>query len=387
MKTSKAMFYFLSTIVLVSQIYVISSSKSKSQLKSTKFNQGEELLVSQMFNGDSKEACSNDPSSAAANRNKIAEQEKSEKANSKKGKKGGKDDDKQFIKATKTELWWVKNWGFGASAYLFDYLNPVLKESFINDSNAILKELKALPNDKYGSYKDPFDYSNFLSSEMTEEEKNNLLKNPALINSNYVKEIYENSINAVQLKAAMPKFKWFTDKSFDDPAKAFVQQYDSDGDGRLNPREVILGVIDYNKTILGTLAPKNLFNETMKKISAIYSFIDCNNDGFISAEEIWGNLKNLNRPVTGYNIYNIAPELRVVSVNDFILKSHDSRTGLLNKTEFFTGILLGLWNRQTTSKEILKDDSRSLVNLRWQGNGQTDKILKEVLKKSNKKKN
>lgn len=383
MKTCQTMFYFLSTIILVSQFSIIASSKAQNLLKGAKSSQGEDLLVSQMFKGDSKEACSNDPAVAAANRSKVAEQDKAENG-SKKGKKGGKDD-KQYLRATKTDLWWVKSWGFGPSAYFFDYLNPVLKDTFVNDCQTILKELKAIPNDKFGSYKDPFDYSNFLNSEMTDEEKNKLLSNPALINSNYVKEIFENSINAVQLKVAMPKFKWFMDKSFDDPAKAFVQQYDSDGDGRLNPREIILGVIDYNKSILGTPSPKNLFGETMKKISAIYSFIDCNNDGFVSAEELWNNLKNLNRPVTGYNIYNIAPELRVVSVNDFILKSHEARTGLLNKTEFFTGILYGLWNRQITKKEILKDDSKSLASLRWQGNGQTDKILNQALKKKNSK--
>lgn len=203
---------------------------------------------------------------------------------------------------------------------------------------------------------------------MTQQEKDKILSNLKNINSNYVKEIYDVSINSVQLHFAMKKWKWVVDTQVADYAMDFLMKYDWDGDWRLNMREIILGVIDHNQTVYGKPGVKNVFEPLIFKLNAMFSFIDCNADGYVSAEEIWKNMKQLNRWETNankFNIFGLNESLRVSAINDFVLKSHESKNWLLSKPEFISGVLFGFWNRQVEPTKILSGDERSLMNLRW----------------------
>jgi len=373
MKNNQIMILFLSTLLLSFTITSINSLANKeteknlktsesSSVSSRKFSQAEEELMKQMFSTPPT-TCGG---SGATTRSQIA-------APAKKGK--------DFIKASKSELYWVKNWGFGNSAYLFDYLSPVFKVPFVNEAKKIYSELKAINNKKDGIYTDPFDYMNFITPEMSNAEKEKILSNLKNINSNYVKEIYDISINAVQLHYAMKKWKWVVDSTVADYAMDFLMKYDGDGDGRLNMREIILGVIDHNQSIIGNSGVKNAFEGIFFKINAMFTFIDCNGDGYVSAEEMWKNLKTLKRGdanANKFNIFGLNEGLRTSAINDFVLKSHESKNGLLSKPEFVSGVLFGFWNRQIEPTKILDTDDRSLIKLRWV-NEIEDKHHKQVL--------
>lgn len=281
---------------------------------------------------------------------------------------------KQYLRAKKSDLWWVKSWGYGESAYFYDFLEPVFLSKFVAEAKALYDAIKVFDANKDGNYEDPLDYNRFFTKEMSDAEKTKIKNNLALINENYVKEIYDASINAVQLHKAMKVWKWYTQRTTADYAMDFVKKYDADGDGRLNLREITLGAIDYNRKYLGNPSVKLVFNDCATQLSAMFSFFDCDGDGFVSAEDIWTKVRDLKRGdgETRYNIFSTNQDLRIRSINDFMLKCHGAKNGLLNKTEFTACVLLGFWNRQTEKTKVLTDGTRSMIGLRWSSNGQTD---------------
>mmetsp|Transcript_3902 Transcript_3902/g.4003 ORF Transcript_3902/g.4003 Transcript_3902/m.4003 type:complete len:349 (+) Transcript_3902:8-1054(+) len=290
--------------------------------------------------------------------------EESEDEDEKENKKNSRT---SFLRGGKADLWWVKPWGYESSAYLFDYLEQVIKPSFLADSEEIFTELFEAP-DEDENYKDPFDYENYFSENMTEEEKNTIRANWALINPNYVKSIYEKSINAVQLNLKMKDWNWVRKSDSSNYAKNFVSKYDAMGQGRVNFRDTILGAIHHNKkNYMRQQIVDNVFPKTIKILNGIFTFLDCNNDTYISAEELLKNLPKLARKEP--ELYNIfTPKMKNTAaraINDFVLKSHGSMNGILNKKEFISGILYGFWNRQTERTGLLEDDSRTLAKLRW----------------------
>jgi len=278
-----------------------------------------------------------------------------------------KQKEKMFVKGSKTDMWWVKPWGYGQSAYFYDYLQPVLMEPFLEEAKLIYESVKANDNKKHGLYTDPFDYALFISEDMSDAEKQKIMSNLKLVNANYVKEVFDISINAVQLHKSMKEWKW-TRELKTDYSKDIIDLYDQDGDGRLNIREFILAVIDYNKKNQFDKDVKFQFNEMISICDAIFTFVDCDENGYVSTEELYNNMKNLKRPNKDeYNIYGANKEVRLTAVNDFMLKCHYSKNGLLTREEFTLCIFYGFWNRQTTSTKFLKDNSRNLADLRWSG--------------------
>ena len=361
----KNQFYIsLFLISLISCLAYIKSANLKVETKTSKLTsssvskQNEDIFKKTLFDGapqncKSPEELQRDKEQALINDNKEI---------------------KQYIRAKKSDLWWVKSWGYGESAYLYDFLEPAILPKFIAEAKGVYDAIKVFDANKDGNYEDPLDYNRFFTKEMSDAEKTKIQKNLALINENYVKEIYEASINAVQLHKAMKVWKWYTQRTTADYAMDFVKKYDADGDGRLNLRELILGDIDYNRKYLSNPSVKQAFNESALNLSAMFSFFDCDGDGFISAEDIWNKIRDLKRGdgETRYNIFSTNQELRIRSVNDFMLKCHASKNGLLNKSEFIACILLGFWNRQVEKLKVLTDGSRSMIGLRWSSNGQTD---------------
>jgi hypothetical protein len=118
-------------------------------------------------------------------------------------------------------------------------------------------------------------------------------------------------------------------------------------------------------------------------MDAIFLYLDCNDDGWLSAEEFWHNIYNLNRNSEKYNIFSfgVSESIRTAAVNDFIIKNSKVKEGYLTKEEFRQGILLGLWDRQTEKTQVLFDDSRTMKTLRWRDDDTIDISLYNYYKK------
>jgi hypothetical protein len=282
---------------------------------------------------------------------------------------------------------WVKRWGYGAGSYLFDFFDPLFQDEFVGTAKKIYRELMKISNLDTEFYQDRLDVKKLIG------QNNYKSINYKELNKNYDPAQYEISVNTVQLNTAMKEWNWYVGPGEKDYAFNFVTKYDFNGDGRLNPRELILGIIDLNKNVIGVAPCKNCFQEIGRKLDAIFIFLDCNNDGILSAEDLWNKLTLINRPDDKYNIFGIrnSDSIRTNAINDFVIKNGIASDGMLSKDEFRSGILYGLWDRQTRENSIVIDDSRNLKYLRWTEGGMTDtaafnylteQVLAELIAKS-----
>jgi len=164
--------------------------------------------------------------------------------------------------------------------------------------------------------------------------------------------------------------------------------YDFDGDGRLNPSEFILFSIVHNEKNFRQQSCKQFCYSDLlaTKIDPLFAYFDCDQDGYASAENLWIGFQNIKRKeINQYNMYKcLMPSqlnqgYRTTSPNDFILKSNEKVTGFVDLSEFRKGILLGYWDRQTNSNQIINDDSKNLKNMRWGAGGTEDVVCQNML--------
>lgn len=277
--------------------------------------------------------------------------------------------------ARKADNSWIKKWGYGEASYLFDYLDPVFQKEIVAAFKKLDMEASAVSNKDTEWFQDPFNIQKLTKNNSAD------LKS---INKNYNPAVYNKATNAVQLNEVMKNWHWFINPGDDDYAVNFIYKYDLDGDGRINPRELVLGAIMHNKDSLTTSGCDNCFIEIAFKLEAMFVYLDCNSDGFLSAEDLWNNLPKLNRPVSKYNIFALknSDNIRTSAVNDFVIKNSYSKDGSLTKEEFRTGILLGYWDRQTRETGIVEDDTRNLKSLRWNNGGMTDTVAFNYMKEN-----
>jgi len=298
----------------------------------------------------------------------------------------------QGMKSKNGKFGWVMKWGYGSSAYLIDFLDPVFQKDTIAAFKKLYDETMAVSPDDTAEYKDPFDIKKLLSQENSHTKTKIDLKQ---LNKNYDPSIHLLSANAVQLHEVMKKWNWFIDASNQDYAVDFIMKYDINGDGRLNARELILGTITHNKNAIGSGICTNCFQEVAKKLDALFIFLDCNNDGYLSAEDMWNNLPKLSRGDNRWNIFAFSnsDNIRTSALNDFCMKNGRAKEGGITKDEFRTGVLYAYWDRQTRNTGVIEDDSRNLKYLRWMDNDSIDtvafnymkeKVLAELMAKSNK---
>jgi len=275
----------------------------------------------------------------------------------------------------------VKHWGYGAAAYLFDYLDPVLRKKVVKEFKTSFEELKKFPQiDK--KVADPFDFKKLLRKD-TKKLPKRLVKQLKKFTKFFDEAVYNVSANLPQIQAAVRKWKWPLTPGDPTIYNRFLMKFDMNYDGRLNPREFILASLWYNKSSVGSPLCKNCYFEIGKVIDAIFLFIDCNNDGLLSAEELWNNLPLLKRNSEQTNIYQFGLDenIRTSAVNDFILKNWKIKEGFLTRTEFRVGILLGFWDRQAGLTKVLEKDERTLKKLRWHENNMIDTALYGFYKK------
>lgn len=283
--------------------------------------------------------------------------------------------------AEETKLPWVRRWGYGDAAYFFDFLDPVFQKYIIDAFDESYETLKSIDNKDTDYYQDVFDIEKLIKS--NPKSKNTTINSEAdfkKINKNYNKIVYDNSINTVQLNKAMKDWGWFIPPGLKDYAYDIVSKYDVDGDGRLNPREMMLANIHSNQDVVRYGKCMYCLADVARRLDAMFIFLDCENKGAISVEDLWKKLPKLVRPDNRWNIYGIdtIENIRTAALNDFCLKNGIAKQGYITKKEFRTGVMLGYWDRQTSIKEIVKDDSRNLKNLRWDERGMKDRVAYRV---------
>lgn len=295
------------------------------------------------------------------------------------------------FKSKKGKFYWVKEWGYGKAAYFFDFIDDVLLKDVLGEFKKIYKDMFAMSSKDTPKYKDLLDFRKLMG---TKDKKllKKMSKNLKKINKNYEPNIYKVSVNTVQLHTALPKWRWPIDLGKKDFAMSFVKKYDMNGDGRLNPRELILASIEHNRHLFGSGICNHCFEGILDKIDAMFQYLDCDNDGLVGAEDFWRNLPQLKRSTTKYNIFALGKMegIRTDAINDFILKNNKMTKGALNKTEFRNGILFGIWDRQTNYFKIIDGAERSQKKLRWSDGRTVDrKAFNELkaIKLAGKKKN
>jgi hypothetical protein len=268
---------------------------------------------------------------------------------------------------------WIKRWGFGPVAYLLDFWDPLFRAEVIQEFKAIHNATMHEDPENTPEYKDVFDFAGRIATAPPEKQAA-LMRDLKKFEKSYDPVIFKLSANSVQIMKALKSFNWFIDPGMADYAAEFVTKFDINHDGRLNPRELILGSIVYNNGILGSKKCNHCYTKIARRIGALFTYLDCSETGFLNADQMWKGLPELRRPTSQYNIfgYGNSENIRTNAINDFILKNEKGKDAAVSKDEFIAGILLGVWDRQVTENSILDDDSRNLKKLRWSDNNMVD---------------
>jgi len=277
--------------------------------------------------------------------------------------------------------------GWGPSSYIFDYIDEVLEKRIVFKFWEVVDLAKKVALDP--TYKDPYTLENILGQQGTEEV---LLASLKSLQPTFDEAVWRSSITVSQVNALLNEWKWFKDATKADYAKFFVDKYDFNGDGRLSPREFIIGNIRNNKAIIGTGTCKFCFEEIIKDtIDPIFMHLDCKNEEKINAESIWTGLKTLKRPDeksdsnNKFNFYNCqyGNGLGRTNVpNDFVVKGQKTMDGFLSKTEFRLSVLQGYWARHVNDLGIIVDHKQSLRGMRWLKEGVTDVVCANLTGKT-----
>ncbi len=291
---------------------------------------------------------------------------------------------------------YAKEQGFGPSAYLFDHWEEIFKDDVVNYFTKMFNAAKAITPPAPSVYEEPYSLDKMLYyyTQGVKGSLSGIAGNPADVvqeiakyNLNFKPAVWQNSISAAQVFQIIQDWGWKT-KFANNPPKKLVDKFDFDGDGRLNPSEFILFAIWNNRKIFRLPECKQYcFEEIFKaKIDPLFAFLDCDQDGYISSENMWNTLSLLKRKdPTKYSMYNcVMPSVlnkgyRTISCNDFILKNYNKADGYLDINEFRAGILLGYWDRNTDFLSIFNDDQKNLKSSRWSPDGSRDLVCDSIM--------
>lgn len=341
-------------------------------------NNDKNSKFSKLFdNTDKKKTCS------SKSENKAKEDEK---------KSGTENSNLPFAKPHST-----KEYGTGNIAYMFDYLDSCLKDEIVKAFDKVYNEARSIPSnpvtDIYSLQNQikvlkGMGHSNIISDAELNSGNNELFsKLLSKLNPKFNINSYNVGINIEQITNIMSQWGWVnsTPTYGENPIKELFDRYDWNGNGRLDPREFIFFSIIENKGIFEKTSQKNHYKDVIETIlEPIFSFADCNDEGKVTSEQLWKTFEKL-KCKSRFDIFSCTlkgsdQSYRTSSVNDLIIKNSKEFEGYLNKNEFIKGILLGFWDRQTTSTEILKGDEKAKKNERWTNNGEKDKECEEIKK-------
>lgn len=276
----------------------------------------------------------------------------------------------------------------GAVTYLIDYVEEALKlqnkliQSIFKSIFDDAKSQTAPPD-----FKEPYSLlkvatGNPFSTETLANDE--LYQKWLLKDKKFNKEVYENSITVGQIASIFKTWRWTsTFENLELDSKNFVDQFDYDGDGRLNFKEFIIAMIIKTRDFVNSrLCTRCLEDVILDLLDPMFTYLDCNQRGMINSEELWGGMKYLNRKNPKiFDIYNCKikhERFRTSSVNDFILKINKKQFGFVTRKEFKLGVLIALWDRYTTELGFDENIEKTRKEERWGGNGEKDSICDKI---------
>jgi hypothetical protein len=261
--------------------------------------------------------------------------------------------------------------GFGKSAYIFDYLDSVFQFDAVYQFIEVYWQIFKV---EFKSEADPY-WEEYLTGKKTvfsgthKEQKIKIdftidllkEKNEFIISD---PNVYKVSVTLPQLEFFFKQWGWqFEGKSEFDSPKHFLDEYDFNGDGRLSPRELIFGVI-----------MENFDNETCTfclqdlklKFNVMFKYMKCYSENHLLVVQMAKKLKYVKRQSKKeYNLYTCQSESFINEcASDFFTSSHEfesfekeeeltvKRKDRLDILGFRKGLLLGFWNRQVSDAAI-----------------------------------
>lgn len=276
----------------------------------------------------------------------------------------------------------------GPIAYFIDYLEDAFKlQNKLIQSifKTIFEDAKAqtAPAD----FKDPYSLlklatGNPMSTETLANEE--LYQKWLMKDKKFNKDIYENSITVGQVATLFKLWHWaHNNDNIPIEAKEFVDEFDYNGDGRLNFREFIIGLIIRTRNMVNSKICTHCLEDIVLDIlDPIFSFLDCSQKNMISAEEMWKGFKFLNKKnPNAYNIYNCKvreDRLRTSAINDFVLKLGKKKLGYVNRKEFKLGVLISFWDRYATPMGLDENKEKIRKQKRWGLNAEKDETCEKI---------
>lgn len=274
----------------------------------------------------------------------------------------------------------------------------------VKEFKSLLEEAKKVPEEDSKSFDDPYTAEKllFYFSGGTEGRDpwngtDQPVKkiSPELITrykQDFNPSTWEQSFSAARISNIIKAFGWGKPANIPYYFKRLIDKYAFSGNGRLDAREFIFYAIMENYKSYNQ-CKKFCFKRVIEEvIDPLFTFLDCDNDGYINSESIWEGFKYLKRSDSKkFSFYNcILPRAynkyyRTHAPNDFVLKNVQSADGYLSREEFRKGILLGYWERQVNGLAVVTDDSVNRKAERWDSSGIVDKDCMELLQMYQKK--
>ena len=276
---------------------------------------------------------------------------------------------------------YMKNYGLGQSAYLFDYLDSEFQTPIVEEFKKFWNKVLNIPP-KATNIQDPYSAYNQLLNYSINSNLNQRISIPNIydsedvhiellqrINNNY--KDFKHSISIPQLENIYNELNWRYSYELN-WSKKLVDKYDINGDGRLNAQEFIFLSIFENKDRLHDYN----FSLSYCSINSLlidpaFYFIDRYKKNYVDSFDIFNGLKYLKKNNKDPNLYNIYQckinnnYLRTSCTNKFVIDNSISENGLLNINEFAAGIYLAYWDRQIEGNTIYERDEKNLKYLRW----------------------
>jgi len=286
---------------------------------------------------------------------------------------------------------------FDQIVYFFDYLDDVFQKDISKEFEELLEEAQKIPEEDPKKFDDPYTAEKLLFYWSHGVEGRDPVKGngkPVVVDPkrlvqykrDFDPELWSKSFSAAKISNIIKAFGWGSIPPQPYFFKMLIDKFDFDGNGRLDPREFIFYAIWENYKNYFQCR-KHCFKGIIEsKINPLFTFFDCDNDGYINSENLWEGCKYLKRKdQETYNYYRCeVPRVfnkyyRTHAPNDFVLKNFDIADGFLNRDEFRKGILLGYWERQVNGMTVVNDNSINRKEDRWDDTGKVDKDCQELL--------
>jgi len=288
-------------------------------------------------------------------------------------------------------------------SYFFDYIDDVLQKDISGSFKQLIEDAKKIPEEDPKNFEDPYSTEKLLfywSHGQEGRDPMNADGTPKPVEPTKLKQYkpdfdpvaWSNSFSAGKISNIIKAFGWSGVRPQPFFFKRLIDKYDFDGNGRLDAREFLFYAIWENYKNFEQ-CKKHCFKDViLKKINPLFTFFDCDSDGYVDSENLWEGLRYLKRSKDNYDFYKCeVPKAfnkfyRTHAPNDFVLKNYDVADGYLNREEFRKGILLGYWERQAKANTVVNDDSINKKAERWDSTGMKDKDCDELLMMYDKRK-